>query len=84
MKKIEKDGNIKTFKVRLVAKGYTKITDIDYEVSFCPVAKIKSIKIIMAIATYYDYEIWKMCNTWLKIKYTRKKLKLVYFIQANI
>ena len=25
-----------------------------------PVAMLKSIRILLAIATYYDYEIWKM------------------------
>ncbi|KIO47693.1 hypothetical protein SQ11_15915, partial [Nitrosospira sp. NpAV] len=28
--------------------------------TFSPVADVKAIRILIAIATYYDYEIWKM------------------------
>ena len=54
------DGNVKTFKVRLEAKGYTKKEGIDYEETFSLVAMLKSIRILLSIATHYDYEIWKM------------------------
>ena len=33
---------------------------IDYDETFSPVAMIKSIWIILAIAAYHDYEIWQM------------------------
>ncbi|GKC28056.1 retrotransposon protein, putative, ty1-copia subclass, partial [Tanacetum coccineum] len=33
---------------------------IDYEETFSPVAKIKSIRIMLAIAAFHDYEIWQM------------------------
>ena len=56
-KKIDMDRNVQTFKARLVVKGYTQIQGVDYEDTFSPVAKIKSIRIIMAITAYYDYEI---------------------------
>ncbi|GJW28492.1 retrotransposon protein, putative, ty1-copia subclass [Tanacetum coccineum] len=44
----------------LVAKGYTQTHRIDYEETFSPVAKIKSIRIMLAIAAFHDYEIWQM------------------------
>nr|GFC19363.1 hypothetical protein [Tanacetum cinerariifolium] len=47
-------------KVRLVAKGCTQTYRIDYEETFSPVADIRAIRILIAIATYYDYEIWQM------------------------
>nr|GEZ14503.1 retrotransposon protein, putative, Ty1-copia subclass [Tanacetum cinerariifolium] len=59
-KKTNMDGNIHTYKARLVAKGYTQTPVIDYEDTFSPVADIRDIRILIAIATYYDYEIWKM------------------------
>nr|GEZ08716.1 hypothetical protein [Tanacetum cinerariifolium] len=34
--------------------------EIDYEKTFSPVADISAIRILIAIALYYDYEIWKM------------------------
>ena len=55
------DGKVKTYKVRLVAKGYSKKSGFDYEEIFSPVAMIKSgYRIFISIAAYYDYEIWQM------------------------
>ena len=43
-----------------MAKGYTKKEGIDYEETFSPVAMLKSIRILLAIAASQDYEIWQM------------------------
>jgi hypothetical protein len=59
-KKTDMDGNLHTFKARLVAKGFTQTHGIDYDETFSPVVMIKSIRILFAIAAYYDYEIWQM------------------------
>ncbi|KAI3819532.1 hypothetical protein L1987_13373 [Smallanthus sonchifolius] len=59
-KKIEMDGNVETFKARLVVKGFTQTQGIDYDETFSPVAMLKSISILLAIAVYYDYKIWQM------------------------
>nr|GEX62841.1 retrotransposon protein, putative, Ty1-copia subclass [Tanacetum cinerariifolium] len=53
-------GDVHTYKAHLVAKGYTQTLRIDYEETFSPVADIRSIRILIAITAYYDYEIWKM------------------------
>ena len=44
----------------LVARGYTQWLGIDFEETFSPVAMPKSIRILLAISAYYDYEIWQM------------------------
>ena len=54
------DGNVNVFKARLVAKGFTQRHGIDYDETFSPVAMTKSIRILFAIAAYYDYEISQM------------------------
>ena len=59
-KKTDMDGNVSTFKGRLVAKGFRQIHGIDYDETFSPVAMLKSIRILLAIAAYHDYEIWQM------------------------
>ena len=59
-RKTDMDGNMHTFKARLVAKGFKQTHGIDYDETFSPVAILKSIRILLAIAAYYDYEIWKM------------------------
>ena len=59
-KKTDMDGNVHTYKARLVAKGYTQKYGVDYDETFSPVAMLKSIRILIAIAAFYDYEIWQM------------------------
>ncbi|KAJ9566455.1 hypothetical protein OSB04_002421 [Centaurea solstitialis] len=59
-KKTDMDGNVHTFKARLVAKGFTQTHGIDYDETFSPVAMLKSIRILMAISAYFNYEIWQM------------------------
>ncbi|GJW24917.1 retrotransposon protein, putative, ty1-copia subclass [Tanacetum coccineum] len=54
------DGEVHTYKARLVAVGFTQTYGIDYEETFSPVADIRAIRILIAIAAYYDYEIWQM------------------------
>ncbi|PKI52912.1 hypothetical protein CRG98_026743, partial [Punica granatum] len=59
-KKTDMDGNVITFKGRLVAKGFRQVHGVDYDETFSPMAMLKSIRILLAIAAYYDYEIWQM------------------------
>nr|GEW97462.1 hypothetical protein [Tanacetum cinerariifolium]GEW97470.1 hypothetical protein [Tanacetum cinerariifolium] len=58
-KKTDMDGAVYIFKARLVAKGFTQTYGVDYEETFSPVVDIRAIRILIAIAAYYDYEIWK-------------------------
>jgi hypothetical protein len=57
-RKTEAYGNIIVYKARLVAKGFLQIQGIDYDEIFSPVAMLKSIRILLAIVAYFDYEIW--------------------------
>ncbi|KAK8985022.1 hypothetical protein V6N11_082641 [Hibiscus sabdariffa] len=59
-KKTNMDGNVQTYKGQLVAKGFQQIHGVDYDETFSPVAMIKSIRILLAIAAFHDYEIWQM------------------------
>ena len=59
-RKIGADGKVETYKARLVAKGFRQRKGVDYEETFSPVAMLKSIQILLAIAAHYDYEIWYM------------------------
>jgi hypothetical protein len=59
-KKTDTHGNVTIYKDRLVAKGFRQIQGVDYGEIFSPVAMLKSIRVLLAIATYFYYEIWKM------------------------
>ncbi|GJR40743.1 retrotransposon protein, putative, ty1-copia subclass [Tanacetum coccineum] len=59
-KKTDMNGIVHTYKARLVAKSFTQTPGIDYEETFSPVADIRAIRILIAIAAFYDYEIWQM------------------------
>ena len=56
-KKTDMDGNVITYKARLVAKGYYQNQCVDYNKTYSPVAVLKSIRMLLAIAAHYDYEI---------------------------
>ena len=75
------DEKVETFKERLVAKKYTQKEGIDYEETFSPVAMLKSIRILLSIATHYDYEIWQM---YVKTTFLNGNLeKEIYMMQPE-
>nr|GEW07445.1 zinc finger, CCHC-type [Tanacetum cinerariifolium] len=58
--KIDMDEAVHTYKARLVVKSYTQTPGINYVKTFSPVADIRAIRILIAIAVFYDNEIWQM------------------------
>ena len=56
-KKIGSDDKIETCKARQVVKGYSQYEGIDYHEIFLPVAMLKFIHTLLAIAVFYDYKI---------------------------
>ncbi|GJW79354.1 retrotransposon protein, putative, ty1-copia subclass [Tanacetum coccineum] len=44
----------------IATKGYTQTYGVDYGETFSPAADIRVIRILLAIAVFYDYEIWQM------------------------
>ena len=70
-----------TDKTSLVAKGFSQIHGIDYDETFSSVAMFKSIRIMLAIVAFYDYEIWQMD---VKTAFLNGKLEEeVYMIQPR-
>ena len=80
-KKRGADGKVETFKAGLVVKGFTQKEEIDYEETFSLVAMLKSIRILLSIATQFNYEIWKMDA---KIAFLNRHLEeCIYMMQPN-
>ena len=59
-KKMKVDGTIDKFKARLVAKGFTQKEGIDYFNTYAPVARISTIRVLIALASIYKFEIHQM------------------------
>ena len=57
-KKTDADGNVIVYKARLVTKGFWQVQGVDCDESFSLVSMLKSVRIMLAIATFY--EIWQM------------------------
>jgi hypothetical protein len=59
-KKIKPDGIIDKFKTRLVAKGFTQKEGEDYCYTYSPVARMTTIRVLVALATCNDLLIHQM------------------------
>ena len=57
-RKSDADGSVTIYKARLVAKGFRQVQGVDCDEIFSLVAMLKSVRIILATATFY--EIWQM------------------------
>ena len=58
--KTRSDGSIERYKARLVAKGFTQEYGIDYEETFALVARISSIRALLAVAVASKWDIFQM------------------------
>jgi hypothetical protein len=47
-------------KARLVAKGYSQVEGLDFDETYAPVARLESIHIILAYATYHGFKLYQM------------------------
>ena len=54
------DGAIDKYKARLVVKGYKQREGLDYFNTYSPIARITSIRMLIAIGTVYKLEIHQM------------------------
>ncbi|CAH9103236.1 unnamed protein product [Cuscuta epithymum] len=60
--KIKKNakGEVEKYKARLVAKGYAQRHGVDYEEVFAPVARLETIRLIIALAAHNKWKIHQM------------------------
>ena len=59
-KKFAADGTTGKYKSCLVAKGFSQVQGVDYLETFAPVAKMDSIRLVLAIAASKHWEVHHM------------------------
>ncbi|CAL5403595.1 unnamed protein product [Camellia sinensis] len=58
--KLNADGSVKKYKARLVVKGYAQIYGVDFSETFAPVARLDTIRLLLAIAAQKDWKIYQL------------------------
>jgi hypothetical protein len=58
--KTKSDGSIERYKAHHVTKGYAQEYGIDYEETFAPVARITSVRSLLAIAAVHQWPLFQM------------------------
>ena len=58
--KQDEDGIVVRNKARLVAQGYTQIEGIDFGETYAPVARLESIRVMLAYANYNGILLYQM------------------------
>jgi hypothetical protein len=58
--KLHLDGIVQKHKARLVAKGYAQKSGIDYNETFAPVARLDTIRTLIALATQKGWKLFQL------------------------
>jgi hypothetical protein len=58
--KRDENGSIVKYKERLIAKGYVQCLGIDFEEVYAPVARLESVRLMLAIAAHYGWGVHHM------------------------
>jgi hypothetical protein len=58
--KQDEHGVVTRNKARLVAKGYAQVAGLDFEETFAPVARLESIRILLAYAAHHSFKLFQM------------------------
>jgi Reverse transcriptase (RNA-dependent DNA polymerase) len=56
-KKMNPQGEIERYNVRLVVKGYRQKAGIDYDEVFAPMAQMETIRLLILIAAQFEWSI---------------------------
>ena len=58
--KLDEHGTVIRNKSRLVAQGYTQVKEIDFDETFALVARLESIRILLAIVSHLNFKLYQM------------------------
>lgn len=76
--KRDEHGNIVKHKARLVAKGYVQKHGIDFDEVFAPVARLESVRMILAVAAHQD---WRVHHMDVKAAFLNGELQEEVYVQ---
>jgi hypothetical protein len=58
--KQDEHGVVTRNKARLVAKGYSQVEGLDFDKTYAPIARLESICILLAYATYHGFKLYQI------------------------
>ena len=81
--KLKKDelGAMTKHKARLVARGFVQQEGVDYDDVFAPVARMESIRVLLALAAQ---EGWRVHHMDVKLAFLNDDLKEEVYVQQSI
>ena len=78
--KTNEEGNVIHNKAHLVAQGYSQMEGVDYDETFAPVARMESVRILLALACHLKFKLYQMD---MKTAFLNGILKDVYVDQPK-
>jgi hypothetical protein len=54
------DGEIVRNKARLIAQGYSQVEGVDFGETFAPIARLETIRILLAFAAFKEFKLYQM------------------------
>lgn len=58
--KLNELGEVEKYKARLVAKGYAQVQGVDYEEIYAPVARMDTVRMILALAAQNSWNVFQL------------------------